>query len=78
MLLKVNVASAKPAGRLESEPIQITSSDFLARKELAACSPNTQRIASVTLLFPDPFGPAMTVIPDPNSNVVRSAKDLNP
>jgi len=42
------------------------------------CSPSTHLIASEILLFPDPFGPITLVIPGISSNIVLSAKDLNP
>ena len=42
------------------------------------CSPSTQRMASATLLLPEPLGPTTAVIPRPYSNVVRLAKLLKP
>src|SRR3954470_2081795 len=42
------------------------------------CSPSAQSTASVTLDFPEPFGPTMTDTPSPNSSRVRSGNDLKP
>ena len=42
------------------------------------CSPSTHLIASEILLLPEPFGPITDVMPLLNSNIVLSAKDLNP
>lgn len=46
--------------------------------DLTDCSPNTQRTASTILLFPEPFGPTIAVIPDFISKSILSAKDLKP
>ena len=48
------------------------------RKSFELCSPKTQRIASATLLFPQPFGPTIAVTPLSNLISSLSAKDLNP
>jgi hypothetical protein len=48
------------------------------RKAEAFCSPKTHRMASMTLLLPQPFGPMTAVTPSPNRNSVLSANDLNP
>src|SRR5699024_3255143 len=56
----------------------ITSSIFEPRKDLADCSPRTQRTASMILLFPLPFGPTIAVTPGTNSKSILSAKDLKP
>src|SRR5690606_5337346 len=56
----------------------MTSSILAPRSNLTLCSPNTQRIPSVTLLLPLPLGPTMAVTPGTNSNSERSAKDLKP
>ncbi|EKD27199.1 MAG: hypothetical protein ACD_79C00815G0001 [uncultured bacterium] len=42
------------------------------------CSPKTQRIASTTLLFPQPLGPTKAVIPLLRMISVLSANDLKP
>ena len=63
---------------LFSVPAKITSCILLPRKALLDCSPNTQRIASLTLLFPQPFGPTIAVIPPSKLILVKSANDLKP
>ena len=72
MLLQQNL------GFRESLPAKIISSIFAPRSDFADCSPSTQRIASVILLFPLPFGPTTAVTPGTKSIDTRSAKDLNP
>src|SRR5690625_257931 len=54
------------------------SSILAPRKDLIDCSPSTQRMASVTLLLPLPFGPTTAVTPGTKSTLTRSANDLNP
>ncbi len=78
VLSKTRETSAMPTGRRCVVPEKMTSSIFTPRRDLALCSPKTQRTASATLLFPLPFGPTMTLNPWPNSNLTRSANDLNP
>ena len=60
------------------DPAKIMSSSFFARRRRPDCSPSTQRNASAMFDFPEPLGPTMAVMPCPNSNVVRTAKLLNP
>ena len=74
----VIVTSAIAAGRRPSLPLKIISSIRFPRRVFGCCSPSTQRMASTTLLLPHPLGPTMPATPDPNSNWVRSMKDLNP
>src|SRR5262249_37493707 len=45
---------------------------------LALCSPITQRMASDTLVLPQPLGPTTPVIPSPKCTAVRSTNDLKP
>ena len=59
-------------------PEKMTSSCCFARRRRMLCSPSTQRMASATLLLPEPFGPTTAVTPPPKSNVVRLAKLLKP
>src|SRR3989344_9068229 len=59
-------------------PFQIKSSVLAPRRFLASRSPKSQRIESMTLLLPLPFGPTMAVIPAGNSKTVFWAKDLKP
>ena len=54
------------------------SSIFDPRSDFADCSPKTQRIASVILLFPLPLGPTTAVTPGTKSTAIRSANDLKP
>src|SRR5229473_6693714 len=57
----------------------MTSFISAPRRCLTLCSPNTQAIASATLLLPQPFGPTTAVIPSPvKMRSVWSAKDLKP
>src|SRR5687768_15177847 len=83
-LLRKRVASAKPERERFSEPEKITSSAFLPRSSLRLCSPSTQRMASATFDFPEPFGPTTAVMPlvvaegVRKSNSAFSANDLKP
>ncbi len=78
VLSNTNVTSANPKGFLELEPEKITSSILEPRRVLALCSPKAHLIASAMLLFPDPLGPTIAVIPGEKVSSVLSAKDLNP
>jgi hypothetical protein len=75
---KVRWTSAMPIGFRVGQPLKITSSIESPRSCLALCSPITQRMASETLVLPQPLGPTTPVMPSPNSTVVRSTNDLNP
>src|ERR671918_212747 len=77
-LPNVTETSAKPTGLRMSLPLKITSAISSPRSDLADCSPSTQRTASSTLDFPQPFGPTMAVIPSWKLKVVLSANDLKP
>ena len=70
--------SAIPSGFLDSLPPKMTSSMLLPRRFLADCSPITQRMASTTFDFPQPFGPTIAVIPSGKSKTTLSTKDLKP
>src|SRR5215510_11968075 len=76
--LKVRWTSAMPSGLRPGEPLKITSSMVSPRSCRALCSPITQRIASETLVLPQPFGPMMPVMPPLKSTSVLSTNDLNP
>ena len=78
MLSKIIETSARLAGLRNSLPAKMTSFIFDPRNDLALDSPITQRIASVMLLLPLPFGPTIPVIPVSNSILVFSANDLKP
>src|SRR5699024_10011690 len=63
---------------LPDVPLKMTSSIFTPRIVRADCSPSTQRIASVMLLLPLPFGPTTAVTPESNLIFTLSANDLKP
>ena len=48
------------------------------RRVRGDCSPSTQRIASLILDLPLPFGPTTAVMPSPKRKTVLSGKDLKP
>ena len=48
------------------------------RSAFALCSPSAQRTASPQLLFPQPFGPTIPVMPGMILMTVFSANDLKP
>jgi hypothetical protein len=70
--------SAMPSGLRPGAPLKITSSIESPRSCLALCSPITQRIASETLVLPQPLGPITPVMPSPKARVVLSTNDLKP
>ncbi len=76
--LKVRWTSARFSGLRVGQPLKITSSIESPRSCLALCSPITQRMASETLVLPQPFGPMTPVMPLPNWSSVLSTNDLNP
>ena len=57
-------------------PFQIMSSPFLPRIDFKDCSPNTNRKASATFDFPEPFGPTIEVIGVLNLRSLFLAKDF--
>jgi hypothetical protein len=60
------------------EPEKITSVSASPRRRLAALSPMTQRIASMMLDLPQPFGPTTPVMFVGRCSTVGSTKDLKP
>src|SRR5437762_12316196 len=76
--LKVRETSAKPMGLRVSLPLKITSAISSPRKDFADCSPSTQRTASSTFDFPQPFGPTIAVTPSLKLRTVLSANYLKP
>ena len=72
------MTSAIDSGGFDSEPLKITSSIERPRSWRADCSPRTQRIASATFDFPQPFGPTTPVTPSSKATTVLSMKDLKP
>src|ERR687885_416917 len=77
-LLKISVTSAAPAADKESDPEKITSPIEPARKRAGLPSPRANNTASVTLLFPEPFGPTITVTPAPSGILTGRANVLKP
>ena len=75
---KNSSTDAFETGFLEEEPLKTTSVIESLLRFLAELSPNTQRTASITLDFPQPFGPTIQDILDGKVTEVGSTKDLNP
>ena len=75
---KTSVTSAMPKGLRASVPLKMMSCILAQRRALGRCSPSTHRIASETLLLPQPFGPTIAIIPGSNVSRVLSAKLLKP
>src|SRR6056297_801659 len=75
---KVIDARATGAGFRLFVPLKRTSPICSSRSSEDLCSPKTQRIASTTLDFPDPFGPTTPVIRSLKCMTVSRAKLLNP
>jgi hypothetical protein len=77
-LSKTSVTSAAPATGKESDPEKIKSLIEPARKILGLASPRANRIASVMLLFPEPFGPTIAVTPPESGIRTGRANVLKP
>ena len=75
---KRNATSVFCAGAKFAPPLKSRSRIEVHRRARALCSPSTHRIASETLLFPQPLGPTMVVMPGSSINSTSSAKLLNP
>ena len=75
---KVMETSASPRGLRLSVPLNKTSLILAHRSAVGRCSPRTQRMASDTLLLPQPFGPTIAISPGSKDMRVRSAKLLKP
>src|SRR6185295_17276498 len=69
---------ATPTGLRLPEPLKMTSAMESPRRVLAEPSPSTQRIASMMLDLPQPFGPTMPIRLLGNLMVVESTNDLKP
>ena len=78
VLSKISVTSAAPAGSRESEPEKIKSDIEPARKVPGLPSPSANNTASVMLLFPEPLGPTITVIPSESGIRTGRANVLKP
>src|SRR6185369_11877765 len=77
-LSKISSTAAAPTGLRPPEPEKITSASESPRRRVGALSPITQRIASMMLDLPQPFGPTTPVMLVGRCNVVGSTKDLKP
>ena len=77
-LSKTNSTEAVLTGFRPDEPLNMTSAILPPRKCLAELSPMTQRIASIMLDFPQPFGPTIAVKLPVIGITVVSTKDLKP
>src|SRR5690606_17076507 len=77
-LSKISSTVACDTGLRADEPEKITSVSESPRRRLAALSPITQRIASMMLDLPQPFGPTTPVMLVGRCSVVGSTKDLKP
>src|SRR5690606_14235741 len=69
---------ACPTGLRVLEPLKITSAIESPRSVLAELSPSPQRIASMILDFPQPFGPTTPIKLLGNLTVVGTTKVLKP
>src|SRR5438876_6572389 len=76
--LNVTWTSARLGGLRVGQPLKMTSSIGSPRSCLALCSPMTQRMASETLVLPQPLGPMTPLIPSPKVSSVLSTNDLKP
>src|SRR5438309_9902692 len=76
VLSVVRETSDMPSGMRERDPLKMTFSITSERSVPAFCSPNAQRIASTTFVFPQPLGPTIDVMPESNFESVRLASDL--
>ena len=74
----ISLTSAAPVALRPSVPPKMTSSIRSPRRLFALCSPNTQVMASTTLLLPHPLGPTIAVTPSSKRNWERSGKLLKP
>ncbi len=75
---KLRCTSAKWACLRLLVPLNSTFSILSLRSMRDFCSPNTQRMASTTLLFPQPLGPTIPVTPSLKWMVTLSPKLLKP
>ena len=72
------MTSAALAAGSVSEPEKITSPIAPARNTPGLCSPSAKSTASVILLFPDPFGPTIEVMPPSSGILTGRANVLKP
>ena len=72
------MTSAALAPESVSEPEKINSLIAPARSTPGLCSPIAKSTASVMLLFPEPFGPTIEVMPPSSGILTGRAKVLKP
>src|SRR6266850_8202532 len=77
-LSKISSTAARASAWRFPEPLKITSCIESPRSADARDSPSTQRTASMTLDFPQPFGPTTPTSWPGTWIEVGSTKDLNP
>src|SRR5690606_11791775 len=77
-LSKISSTIACDTGLRAEEPEKMTSVSASPRRRLAALSPITQRMASMMLDLPQPFGPTTPVMLVGRCSVVGSTNDLKP
>ena len=77
-LSNTSVTSAILTALRAVEPLKMTSLILFPRNDFTLCSPSTQRIASLILLFPHPFGPTIPITSESKVMMDLSAKDLKP
>ena len=77
-LSNTNSTAARETGLRPSVPLKITSCIDSPRNSEAFDSPRTQRTASMTFDFPQPFGPTTPTSCPGREIVVGSTKDLKP
>ena len=78
VFLKVSETSAICRGFRLRVPLKMMLSILSERKAFVFCSPSTQRMASTTFDFPQPFCPTIPVTPSSKLIVTLSPKLLNP
>jgi hypothetical protein len=77
-LSRTRVTSAALAPESVSEPEKINSLIAPARNTPGLCSPIAKSTASVMLLFPEPLGPTIEVMPPSSGILTGRAKVLKP
>src|SRR5262247_3087654 len=77
-LSNTSSTEARASGWRLAEPLKITSCIESPRSADARDSPSTQRTASMTFDFPQPFGPTTPTSCPGTLTVLGSTKDLKP
>jgi len=78
VLSKISSTLARASGLRFTDPLKITSIIESPRNAEARVSPRTQRTASITFDFPQPFGPTIPTSCPGTLMDVGSTNDLNP